>query len=125
MVDIGLGVPSFEIGRTVVPWVDIKCVVPAGLVCEVLRVVWEVPLVDIGFGVSPIEVVPWVDFKCVVPGLEDVLGVVWEVPLVDVGLGVSLLDVGFAVVPCVDIRYVVLRLVWEVPLLDIGPGVSS
>ena len=64
--DIGFGVSSFEVGRTVVTLVDIKFVVP-GLVCEVLLVVCEVNLVDIGFGVSPIEVgckvVPWVDIE--------------------------------------------------------------
>ena len=64
--DIGFGVSSFEVGRTVVTLVDIKFVVP-GLDCEVLLVIWEVNLVDIGFGVSPIEVgptvVPWVDIE--------------------------------------------------------------
>ena len=64
--DIGFGVSSFEVGRTVVTLVDIKFVVP-GLVCGVLLAVCEVNLEDIGFGVSPIEVgptvVPWVDIK--------------------------------------------------------------
>ena len=81
---------------------------------------------DIGLGVSPIEVGPTVvEIKGVVPKFEDVLGVASEVRLVDIGVGDSLLDGGFAVVPWVDIKCVVLRLVWEVPLVDIGLGVSS
>ena len=52
---IGFGVSSFDVGRTVVSWVDINCVVP-GLE-DVSGVVWEVPWVDIGLGVSSLDVV--------------------------------------------------------------------
>jgi len=113
-VDIGLGVSSIEVGCTVDPWVDIKCVVP-GLE-DVLGVAWEIHVVDIGFGVSlsnvGFAVVPWVDIKCVVPGL------VWNVSFVDIGVGVSSSDVGclFVVVSCI-----VLLLVVEA---CIGSGVS-
>ena len=103
-VGIGFGVSSFDVGRIVVCWVGINCVVP-GLE-DVSGVVWEIPVVDIGLGVSSL----YVDWMLVelVSVVSVVLPIVVEVfsgkgvsPLIvgDVPIG-SIVD-SFCVVCCV------------------------
>ena len=115
---IGFGVSSFDVGRIVVSWVAIKCVVP-GLE-DVLGVVWEVPLVDIGLLVGSVvscTVLPLVVDVCIGNGVSPpVEG--------DVPIG-SVVD-SFCAVCCVvsEIDGCVFWVVFGVSPVCIGVGLS-
>jgi len=129
-VFIGFGVSPIEVGPTLVAWVGTKCVVP--VLEDILDVVWEVPFVDIGLGVSSLDV-DWMLVEvgsvvsCIVgPLVVEVFIGSGLSPLVEGDVPIGAVVDSFCVVSCFvsEVGCCVFRVVLGVSSVCIGVGLS-